>query len=561
LVRTGRTAGPGAVRVAALEEEESDLESDLESVDADTHIPGWDARKSPSARMAHPVDGTYDSESDGQGPEQGDWRWAFQLGVAAARAGKADGGSGDVHMDSGSDTEPMPQTERMTGTVPQGVPWPPENPTRMDSSPEEPMVPRNGDSQRRDQKGKGREVKGREVRKERDRGKSPAEKQDRMKEAGRTRPKPLERVQGMVGHPPFDFHQWLINTNITMTVMQYLQQSPAARRELNWETALANPGKRGKRRKPRNDHTDGSDAGLYSVRQLTLKDIRPNRFGTFYVTVFMVVGKKKFVCRRSILDPGSDLNLITSDTTEMVGAHCSPTRGTHMSGMAMRTADGGRTRLRLVTTLDFALREAPASRWNQEFFVLPAQGEQCQFSILLGLPWLYDAYAVFDIREFLYTVRTPEGEVIPLQGPPYRPQKFMAIEYPTRVDRLEKATGGYKEKYVYDENNSTWNEIGVASAGMVDENQCDEDEGDDTHMMGLVEIFEQDGVLAGEAGKVPYVDPVTYRAAFWSEGLSSDAAKAWIRDIGGTRQAEVHVHDRLKQAVSNQRERPGLSKN
>jgi len=37
--------------------------------------------------MARPVDGTYDCESDGQGPGQEDWRWAFELGVAAAQAG------------------------------------------------------------------------------------------------------------------------------------------------------------------------------------------------------------------------------------------------------------------------------------------------------------------------------------------------------------------------------------------------------------------------------------------------------------------------------------------
>jgi hypothetical protein len=74
----------------------------------------------------------------------------------------------------------------------------------------------------------------------------------------------------------------------------------------------------------------------------------------------------------------------------------------------------------------------------------------------------------------------------------------MAIEYPTRVHQLEKATGDYKEKYVYDENNSTWNEIGVASSGMVDESQCDKNAADDAHLMGLVEIFEQDSVLGGE---------------------------------------------------------------
>jgi len=62
-----------------------DEESNVESVGADSHIPGRDChRKSPSARMG-PT--TLKFESDGQGPEQGDWRWAFQLGVVLPEPG------------------------------------------------------------------------------------------------------------------------------------------------------------------------------------------------------------------------------------------------------------------------------------------------------------------------------------------------------------------------------------------------------------------------------------------------------------------------------------------
>jgi len=119
LTRTGRTAA--AVAHTAISEEESDLES----VEADSHIPGRDTRRTPGARMAQPADGTYDSESDGQGPKQRDWRWAFKLGC---------------------DTEPLPQTARMTGYVPQGQPWPPECPTRMDdSSPKRSIAARQPD--------------------------------------------------------------------------------------------------------------------------------------------------------------------------------------------------------------------------------------------------------------------------------------------------------------------------------------------------------------------------------------------------------------------------------
>jgi len=48
---------------------------------------------------------------------------------------------------------------------------------------------------------------------------------------------------------------------------------------------------------------------------------------------------------------------------------------------------------------------------------------------------------------------------IPLVG------KLMFIEYPVRINRLEKTTDGYKEMYVCDEDNPTWNEIGSRRTG------------------------------------------------------------------------------------------------
>jgi len=119
LRRTGRAA---SVAHTAISEEE---ESDVESVDADSHIPGWETRRTPCARTARPVDTIYDLESDGLRPKPRDWRWAFKLG---------------------HDTEPLRQTERTTGYAPQGLPWPPKCPTWMDdSSPKRPIAARQPD--------------------------------------------------------------------------------------------------------------------------------------------------------------------------------------------------------------------------------------------------------------------------------------------------------------------------------------------------------------------------------------------------------------------------------
>ena len=96
LLRTGRTAA--FVAHTAISEEESDVES----VDADAHISGWDTRRTPCMRMARQVDGTFDSESNRQGAQQVGWRWAFELGKAAAvRAGRNEEGSDVLCLDSG----------------------------------------------------------------------------------------------------------------------------------------------------------------------------------------------------------------------------------------------------------------------------------------------------------------------------------------------------------------------------------------------------------------------------------------------------------------------------
>lgn len=143
-------------------------------------------------------------------------------------------------MNSGSDMEPLRQAERVTGCIPQGQPLPPQNPIWMDdSSPERVTALHRTESQNKNEKSKIKENKGKGKEKGRNlveeerpgpiRGRRQEEESSRH-----TRPKPLERVQGMLSHLPFDLHQWLINTNIMMMVIQYLQQSPAARGELNW---------------------------------------------------------------------------------------------------------------------------------------------------------------------------------------------------------------------------------------------------------------------------------------------------------------------------------------
>ena len=118
LRRTGRAT---SVAHMAISEEESDVES----VETDSHIPGWEIRRTPCTKIARPEDTIYDSELDALCPKQRDWRWAFK---------------------SGCHTEPLPQTASVTRYAPQGQSLPPKCPTRMDdSSPKRPIAARQPD--------------------------------------------------------------------------------------------------------------------------------------------------------------------------------------------------------------------------------------------------------------------------------------------------------------------------------------------------------------------------------------------------------------------------------
>ena len=102
----------------------------MESVEADSHIPGWETRTTPCTRTARPEDTIYDSESDELCQKKRDWSWAFKLGY---------------------NTEPPPDGEDdricPTGTaMAPRVPYPDgrQQPEEADSSPPARLSVRNG---------------------------------------------------------------------------------------------------------------------------------------------------------------------------------------------------------------------------------------------------------------------------------------------------------------------------------------------------------------------------------------------------------------------------------
>jgi hypothetical protein len=356
----------------------------------------------------------------------------------------------------------------------------------------------------------------------------------------RPKPKELEKLQGMVGRPPFDFHNWLTETKIEMTVLEFLQASPAARRQLGWHMALANPGKRARkgRKKPGRDEDHDEDV---DIRHCEIADIRPaNHFGSFYVTLRIRNprgGKKVWRFTRAILDPGSDINLITADTADTLDPEFLSTKGSFLSGVAMRTADGSRHRLKKVAKIGFDIAGAS---YQQEFFLMPVQGNDCGFSILLGLPWLYDAYAVFDIRAFRYTIQSPEGEIIVIQGPEYKPKQYLAVEYPITVEQFRNSvTGKLTERYSYGDDlpSSAIGQPDLASSTMgqpdlATDAQVLQANGVPPDITRLVVRAEAESNL-GDEGKFFYCDPRSYLECFGVEGEFSSDAIEWLAERDG----------------------------
>ncbi|KAI5798806.1 hypothetical protein EDC01DRAFT_628660 [Geopyxis carbonaria] len=346
----------------------------------------------------------------------------------------------------------------------------------------------------------------------------------------RPRPKMLERVQGMLDQEPFDFHKWLTTTRIDMTVLQYLQESPSARRALGWEMSLANPARRARKRRP----------DLFDIRHCDIQDIRPSsHFGSFYITITVPLGRKRYTFRKVVLDPGSDLNLVTEGAATSLNLDLISTKSTTMTGVAMRTADGARHRLRHLAEVDF---EVEGARWRQEFFLLPNAGD-CGFSMLLGLPWLYDAWAQFDVRNFMYTIQSEDGMIIKLQGKSYKPRRYLAIEYPVQVEkRIDNRSGAIREKYVYDE--SPKNLVYLGGAKPDDSATSSDDvshESQRVRMMQLAEVVRDDGEAGVQLGRVPYIDPLSYLENYGAAGSASEEASEWVRQAGGEGPAQAVV--------------------
>jgi hypothetical protein len=123
-------------------------------------------------------------------------------------------------------------------------------------------------------------------------------------------------------------------------------------------------------------------------------------------------------------DQGSDLNLITESLVKVMGFPVLSLNDRGWSGLTMDTADGNESSLAAYTTFSMGV----TGIWRRVHAFIrpePKEGKKGELSLLLGLPWLNDVDAKFDIRQSRIDIGdTKAGErIVSLQGPMYVPSK------------------------------------------------------------------------------------------------------------------------------------------
>lgn len=102
-------------------------------------------------------------------------------------------------------------------------------------------------------------------------------------------------------------------------------------------------------------------------------------------------------------DQGSDMNVISTKLSDHLSLEFIPLSKAGFSGMSMRTADNKETTLQHI--VKFTLNVQEIIRPVQAFVAPPDNNTSASwFSLLLGIPWLYQVDATIRIRQFAVTV-------------------------------------------------------------------------------------------------------------------------------------------------------------
>lgn len=227
--------------------------------------------------------------------------------------------------------------------------------------------------------------------------------------------KRLQPMIGTLGEPDFDLRSLLKETDITIPFLSLLAISPNQRVEMR--RLMSQPKKTRKKRSSRRapkvlpNNVPRGDKGTGS--------------GSFYVDV-KVKHNKQLHTVDSVVDPGSEINVITTATVERMGLRVMPLENTRLSGLYMVTSDGSRRPMSgwVDVPIDLA-----SIRGVEEFFVLPASSAQTGYGILLGVPYLVAHNATIHMRKMQIALHDDDGRRVVISGPSYHPEDPLRLSH------------------------------------------------------------------------------------------------------------------------------------
>lgn len=230
--------------------------------------------------------------------------------------------------------------------------------------------------------------------------------------------KSLKTIKGMVNEEGFDLKSTLKSCVVPISLLQLLAISPNQRAELHRLTSSAFP------RKKSNSNliqipelipeSSASDINS-SVRKVLLAS---NGKGAFYTSVEVKSVSGVFTTfPRSVIDPGSEINIITEDCISDLGLKFMTLMGTPYQGLYMVTSSGSEEDL--IGWIDI-VANVSGHKDVVQFFVLPKKLRP-DYSLLFGIPWLVQAGSKIDMSTMQINLTTPSGDTVVIQGPPYTP--------------------------------------------------------------------------------------------------------------------------------------------
>ncbi|XDG01515.1 hypothetical protein ABKA04_001130 [Annulohypoxylon sp. FPYF3050] len=243
---------------------------------------------------------------------------------------------------------------------------------------------------------------------------SSGQAQERKKKPQKTKtsaPKPLTEVRGREGKGPMDYKALLEQNKIEVSLLDLLQVSPDFCKNLKYlSTRMGEKARKTARRYAvmREKVVQSSSAVIKSIKTYRITPIIKFPKGDQVVSY-------KFDTESVLADQGSDVNIINAALADKIGLRRRPLDNLGVKGLVLLDSSGKSSPITEFTVFNAVVEGISRSVWA----VVQPPGGGDDIVLLLGLPWLWDVMASFDIRGNSLTIGdTTAGETpVVLQGP------------------------------------------------------------------------------------------------------------------------------------------------